>query len=1526
MAEETLYVYRADIIGDNYYQGYTPQGALRETRVRRDSIVHANLVLVSGTKYSAGDKRLIKRIMATAEEVIPSFERDPSESLHSAWWTWGENEVKVSNVTVGVEPRAGHTISQQLKESGGGAHGGMLHASNEYYYDLSHRLVSAGGPSSGCCVLDAMMDRLAYCQRVGVEKVMEELREEAVKLGEGYDAADLDLERDGISCNLIKAWVLRRRDIQFTAYNGMLQPVMLVPRRVNSKVAGALLVLVCIGRHCYVATPKLATRRFSELSVTVSDEQRDRLPGVRDHRLVTSKVALTKSGENKDPSEQRVLRVFYARDKCRQTGDAWLDMEGLESRVLRVGVRTADGGMEFSPNSVALWEGLIGDAEIGSTLVVPEDDLAPLRLAFWQAWGCLCTEKPFPKPSVGGVGAGAGGAAHHWVGTALRSMRLDARAGVEYRITANPDVLAMAPLMDTWEKLGLQPSSCTAPSFATAYLERHLTLPLAGHHPSTVRFWQRYSSSAIRGCVRTVVPEDEEHARLRTVDYRACYLTCLETMGQAVPMCSEDDVFTPVGRELDAGMVADLRDDTWYIVQVTRAGLPFLGLTSCVFAHLLREVAARDPGRSVTVLYSLTCSSSISQDTVKQLASEFYKMSGEETAARKLLVSKWVGAQQTFRQAKQVTKSYVSADVGEFVRVWGETGENVEECATVVHQLYTEAGQGGARNVLLYDARRVYARPMVANQSRLLLQLAVHCQSYLLLWDLERRLVELGCAPAAYATDSITFIEPVAQPGVVCVPEDGGDGVGEDATQAWLETHRALPPHTALRLEPVSKTQGLCGGDKKVYICNSKPGSQHPARAFTHNMWDRLFGSEEERARAEEAVVGGVAGGLALDARCAFRKDTLMVCPPRDWVRVVVGDEAVETTVDRLTALFSVQQSVYLQGMGGSGKTFTIAHLVKRVLQQQPVAQQPPPRVLLTSYTHDGCSALLEAVLRVCEGFDAAHAMTVDAALKHSCAGFSTVTLPYDYVIIDECSMSSPTHLSFLANLMERQPGVKVLWAGDLLQHISPVDPMQPSSNLFRALASNTRVELTVNRRLVSDPRNKPLADALGQCREILQCVADGRCGGDREAEAVVGRPDLDFIAVCDDEVKYHMCVSNHEVKHCNAAVMEREVDAVRRAGVGGGVPLLPHHPANPLGQAMWLYVGLEVVVRRSIKAVGLWNKAEYNVVGVDVGAKNVVLKHVGGRPLNPVTVGGEEGGGAAVLGVKRKRSTSGKVGGVVKKKRVSAAVQEDWAKRLQEEKAFVAAGKGSGSNPKQSLQRAATRVAALEAKLAQAAEVNRLLAGGNYAEAADGSGQGAGGVVVPKEITFSFSEFGAHFAPRYARTSYSVQGRTLSPATVPQVMIHGMTGAPIRCLHVMLGRVQELAQLVCPGPTQEVRCADLRCQYRSTPGYIYTITERSSGKVYVGQTLHKDPVLRYEEHLAHSCNRPLAEAMAASANPRDDFKFAVHAEHAVAPTPRGHIENQELKYYELALMAYYNKKGVVLFNERVDDPNDDFL
>jgi hypothetical protein len=159
--------------------------------------------------------------------------------------------------------------------------------------------------------------------------------------------------------------------------------------------------------------------------------------------------------------------------------------------------------------------------------------------------------------------------------------------------------------------------------------------------------------------------------------------------------------------------------------------------------------------------------------------------------------------------------------------------------------------------------------------------------------------------------------------------------------------------------------------------------------------------------------------------------------------------------------------------------------------------------------------------------------------------------------------------------------------------------------------------------------------------------------------------------------------------------------------------------------------------------------------------------------------------------------------------------------------------------------------------------------------------------------------------------------------------MIHEAQSMDIRSLHVVLGRVRSASQLVTPNAEWTVQCGDDYCAHRTVTGSIYEITELATGRVYVGQTTSSTAQSRFMEHIRGSCNSILRAAMEACGDEAAiaaAFSFRVVHSYDVMPTPVTHIENAELKYFEMQHIQKLQSKGLTLFNIRRDAADEEMV
>ena len=1569
MANSIAFRYTSSLMGKMTHQGYDRSNNLRAARVDNTAIIAYDFSIYSERLLSLAEVE--SKMKAVAERVLPDFAPDGGNETTSAWWAWGDDgssifpsgrppqPVEVNADT--VDPRAAWV--RRLP--------GRLQPSSHFFKGVAttETLVRCN------CLINVLVEALKCTSQKTYEKLYDAIRDELIAAGRGLLGYAINPEIDGVSLWILERWAAMRPGVQLTVFNTLLQRVLFVPRT-TSGTANRSICLFVEGDHVYMATDH-TLKHYSGDNVAVGYRiapndpaskmalQRPLNKQFRDPRLIKHgtdtgsaqyETGVRTGGDSthatKPAMVSRVLPVVT--DRCSgQLGDYVLDVSNIGfqlAQFTQIGIDEEVDNDTVYANTPAFWASVFGDAPMGTEFAVVATDLMPLRLALIQAYGQLCCESS-RKPS-----RASGGKSLVWRRTNLVGFELIVVDGkgviqIEYVFNANPSVHLVESTRSIWQpyltKYRDGSRAPTLPQVVAAFMEKTgANLPMGGFHPSTYALWGRYRSSAFRACVETVEPEFNDHGRLLTIDYRAQFKTALGTMAQDIPVSSEDDLFVPVHELLTAS--TELSDDTWYVVEVDTPGLPFLGMTSIVFASLLRRVVDEDPGRRVTILYKQVCSQVAQRQHVCAMPARFEELAGGNKKMEKQAVAQWVGSLSRFRQPEEKIMSKATESMQVVSQCWQPdtmrvTGGDDEDSGMVYstqsHVLFVPASHVPDRDDIVedghsvvYDLKCLSREDTVANQSQLQIQLAVHSMSYLMLWDLEKRLCGLGARPIAYATDSITAVLPSN----VNVEALRGDPA---ALTQWLGFVCAGAQFHA---ESAEHTRGTLM-DRKRYVNNTveivTPSGyrMQPCRAFSKNFADKLFDNEEALVASANRL------GRSVED---VKKGAWLVCPDLAWKTEEVGDEPIETTVDRVVAALEAKSGVYVGAMGGGGKTYLLAHVVKR--------WQKTKNILVTSFTHDGASALQAEIGKVCPSFDSNQIQTLDAALRRSSRGFSRVMLPCQVLIVDEVSMLSVTHLSYLTNLLELQPSVRVILAGDMLQHLSPSEAFRFESPLFHHVACGHRIELTYNRRLLSIPENTPLRNAIAVCRRILsECGAQSDGGRVRDA---MDRLDLRFIPSRFESPTLHLARTNHAIKHLNDRMMR---EAARRAVPSEDhvFPLVSRAVPNIKGQDLVLFVGLKLVVRVSIKKIGLWNKAAYDVVAMDETERKVTLEWRGGKKMVPPKPRQAKrvAHNQWTQGKQRRRDGGRKKarnGGVhrflddeadddgdeeehdeeceddaedfdnrtvqqIRKVRMQIDILEQQGPRN------YYAGKGSknrghfNKTRERNLTKARKQLAELEAQL----EAQRAV---RVVEEDMSVSSGSSSTDAAPQWVCTYDQLALHFAPRYAMTSYGVQGHTLDENEFPWVMLHELETMDVRAAHVLLGRVRHINQLVRPGGNQKVVCHDPNCKFRTMPGFVYEIVQRSTGRVYVGQTLHNPPERRFEEHKAESVNHELRRAMDASHDVNADFTFTVVGRYEVSKEAGDCYEHRELKYYECLRMQVHRNKGRALFNERTDMPDEE--
>lgn len=1527
--------------------------------------------------------------MKAAERTIPNFNESGEDLDNSMWWSWLDDPtLNIRNVIElrSPDPSLYYVPLRDVRYSS--EH--VFRSDNEWCYDLNARIGTNPEGSSGNCVIDVMLKQLECCRRMGVDRLVRDLAAVA-------KTTPSELMERGVSLSDVHSWVKQKRYIRMVVYNKFLRTIVDLPRRVciEGPRRSSTLVFVVSGSHAFCARGALLKQSVIAPKETFTAVMVDpRINRARTVDVIKDLVATIDGGGGDARSEERgskvpvrLLNVYVIPEQVLGgVEDEWdvddvivvADEDMLARTTAAVFVVGKDRVLQRQTNDERFWKGLFGQfGDQGNRIVIPVEDLSVLRLVLWQATGCLCTEQANPTL------ANQRRSGCFWSGGVLRRMvyrvidgadeDADACVVSSHAIVANPYVKYLEERRDLWEPLMKSGdiSIVSLQSVLSVYVAQQVTLSVAGHHQSTLRLWGGYRSSCIRGCLRNVDMEHtpDDHAALITVDARACFWTCMMNMLQPIPICWFDDVWVPVDAPLaDVALV----ESSWYIVHVDEPGPPFLGLTSITLACVLSLVRQRTPSRRVTVLYAMHCDSErcVSPERMKSVCAALEAFSRGDDRLKKVAVAQWVGALARFRQPRQYTRTMVTETLSDFAGEWEwqDGSDGVVHHDTVIHAVFNPHAQ---RVGCVYDMRRSVERPVVANQSYLLIQLAIHIHSYLVLWDMERALSGLKLYHlVGYATDSVTcVVSPELARGL-----RNGDANVQEVMKVGFEV-LGTPPCIPVEyhLEPESKTRG-CEGAWKSYKRNvedwtDKKGLVHNgSRSFCHEFRDSLFHSHRDLLRYKSLM-----NIYSPDDAVA-----LMVCPSIEWdVYRFDRSSCTEQVLNRLDELLGTRQSLYLEGQGGSGKTYTIAQFIKRrwdsararyeaavcaVSDDEPAAEGDGESesdgtgknavlkpFLLLSFTHDGCAALAAAVAAAVPGFDMSCIQTVSHALYANSSGFGRTYLCYETVIVDECSMVGLSHWTYIANIMECQPGTKFVIAGDMLQHLNPVDPVAYDSIFFKTLCSSTRVELNMNHRLRDVPENAPVAAAIANMRDLI-----------RRGVTDVSGVDLSFIQRDGRIPSMHLCFGNHEVKHLNDRMMVALTDDPDEYWI-------PKHPSNVRGQPILLYNGLKLVVRESEKKRGLWNKSQWEVVSFDRERGDVELKWIFGKAPHVVVERVVEGrggkrkrGGAArslmfdddamevdeeesdevdvvageaadpgVTTPRTKRVVARKISPKVRDALIEEAAE--YREVIESLKDEINSRGGKRVKMMQNKLRAEEkRLARIEARLLED-DMARQRDKENLCGIANGNDDIQPEAKRIPNVVVSVDELARHFAPRYAMTSHAVQGRTLTDADFQRVMLHGVHRMDLRTLHVVVGRVVHCSQLAFPSDEQVVRCVDgEQCEFVTVKGSIYAVTHQPSSRVYVGQTLYEDATRRFEEHLACSDCIPLRECVAMERDAGSDlktiFQFRVLREYEVCRGGPNGIENRELKYFENQWMAKLLNKGVTLFNERTDAACDEMF
>jgi exodeoxyribonuclease V alpha subunit len=273
------------------------------------------------------------------------------------------------------------------------------------------------------------------------------------------------------------------------------------------------------------------------------------------------------------------------------------------------------------------------------------------------------------------------------------------------------------------------------------------------------------------------------------------------------------------------------------------------------------------------------------------------------------------------------------------------------------------------------------------------------------------------------------------------------------------------------------------------------------------------------------------------------------------------------------TAVAAQSRISVIGGGPGTGKTTTIARLIAALRRQRPLL-----RIALAAPTGKAAARLEEAVRSAAVSLsdaDRAQLVAMSASTLHRLLGWRPGVasrfrhdrdnrLPYDVVIVDECSMVS---LTLMARLLEAlQPAARLVLVGDPDQ-LASVEAGAVLGDLVEA-----------------SPAQAGLAESVALLRKVRRFVSDGaiaglaqhvRAGRTDEALAMLtAQPDgIEFHPVADDEpvagtaLQVLRAQAGHEIAVIGAA---RAGDVVGALDALERHRILCAHRGGPRGVRSW--------------------------------------------------------------------------------------------------------------------------------------------------------------------------------------------------------------------------------------------------------------------------------------------------------------------------------------------------------------------
>jgi hypothetical protein len=1083
-----------------------------------------------------------------------------------------------------------------------------------------------------------------------------------------------------------------------------------------------------------------------------------------------------------------------------------------------------DDGVVMCDGKPVVWGEFL--SRVG-TVLTPELNLAPLLPSIWGATGRL-----------------AGVYRQKWDNGA-RLTQFSEKGGVTLRsYAACEQLLEFAPLVTELPTLDF--NKCTLAMVARAFIQHTFPthLPMARHAPETVALLEHEKVSGHRVCYFNPFEVEGRPPRVGMIDIRRAYTTACLTMDHVIPIPGEDDTILPWSKYPYGGQ---LRDDCNYWVEQRVIRPPLMGRYCKTNAATLRYIC-EEQGRSgeVRFLFFQHCSRVIEGEKLREVVSGMMEWARPTSSiAQKLLVNEWCGSNGRFKGNDDQFKHHYSEDLLVALSMAVERGSR----AAQQHPFVDSEG----KKRIIYDVcQQVPARATVARDSSLPIYEAVIWSSWVELSRLMSQ-VETLCGthdPTQYAIDNyLEGPQVYRSPSIFILSTD---------CVAFIQPHgktitaRDLTPSPGweYRDEPEEKVAKLRHAKLESTMSYAKCVRDNPRR---------MFESEEDLEEYKANFIGEFPEPLFV-----YRPNVWEVteCAPTAG-EIESGEMGDFTTRTVDTVMAKVDSGgVFLTGVGGAGKSYVSAQVVKRLISEGR-------NVSVCTPIHKGCDVLARAFVDAgC--VDAPVPETLHKLLRYhvpeqtedtadeEVGTASASKLDCDVLLIDEISMI-PRHMwGMLRLLLEANPRVKLMLVGDLCQHTPVIGEIDYSMRLLKHFVNFQQVLLTYNHRCQVSPN---LHKVMGVLRGAIESGVDVEL-------------DVAWVPVASDigDTDLHIVNSNHMRCHVNDKLMTERMDDE------GVSVFLRRDPANVWGQDMWLYTDLPLLVRTSaelpVEGIRLFNGFGMKVVGLDASNELCLVRHEGGR-----------------IGTCEKKGVDdkyiAKLDAEVKKcrKRLDKVLEQQ-AKRTK-------ASTRLKFQPEVDKRHEALR----------AAEVA-------HATALNGVGEDEQ-EVGPGHLTLTFASIARTCVPGYALTSYNSQGSTF----VDDVQIHEFHRMDMRATYVALSRVKDESQLSMAKP---FACLDPLCPFRPVKVTVYSITNDQKGLLYVGHVMDRCVKGRWEEHRACKTSEV---GKALQEHGPDTFEFKVLK--IVKLNSRVLAKHHEMKMLEKLIAEHpewkvLNKREEATFDEEI--------